>query len=160
MSNICQIWVCQIFVKYEFVIYLLNIGLNELNDVGSNRSSDQRPMTASLKQQQSTSSDIYCAFYWTIRWLNFIYYLIFSFSILTHFQTIFILPLLNHWITQFHAFSHFFSLLRFLIQFRTLLYFPLSFSSFRPFVCHSRDISTLLWWFRPRKPYIFWMHII
>ena len=70
--------------------------------------SDQRPMTASLKQQQSTSSDIYCAFYWTIRWLNFIYYLIFSFSILTHFQTIFILPLLNHRMTQFHAFSHFF----------------------------------------------------
>ena len=50
-------------VKYEFVIELTNMSLNELNDVDSNRSSDQRPMAASLKQQQSTSSDIYCAFY-------------------------------------------------------------------------------------------------
>ena len=71
MSNICQI-----MVKYEFVIELTNMSLNELNDVDSNRSSDQRPMAASLKQQQSTSSDIYCAFYWTTRWLK---------SILSHF---------------------------------------------------------------------------
>ena len=126
-------------VKYEFVIELTNMSLNELNDVDSNRSSDQRPMAASLKQQQSTSSNIYCAFYWTTGWLNSmyffilslsilthfqsifiepfieppddssLYYLIFSFWILTHFQAIFILPLLNHRMIQFHTFWHFFS---------------------------------------------------
>ena len=54
------------------------------------------------------------------------------------------------------------SLLRFLIQFRTLPYFPLSSSSVvRPYVTGvTSQLSSIIWWFRPGKPYIFWLHII